>query len=233
MDFGHYTYFILDLFTLSLPLALSFDKKVHYFRRWKYLAPAIAAPAIPFLIWDHFFTEAGIWGFSPEYILGIYIGGKLPLEEVLFFFVVPYACVFIYDCANRYIPTAYRKHKVGGVTYSLMAFLLIWGLFYFDHLYTSITFFSLAAALFLNFKYMPVNHLGQIYRAWLICLAPFAFVNGALTALPVVWYDDAQNLGFRLGSIPFEDIFYGMLLFVLNITVYDYLRHKNNDVWQR
>jgi len=55
-------------------------------------------------------------------------------------------------------------------------------------------------------------------------------VNGLLTGTgldkPVVWYNEAEIIGWRIGSIPFEDVFYGMLLILCNVLVYEWLKQK-------
>ncbi len=67
--------------------------------------PAVFTIAIPFLIWDQYFTINGVWGFNETYLQGFFIG-SLPLEEVLFFFLIPYCCVFIYEVLIAYFPNA-------------------------------------------------------------------------------------------------------------------------------
>jgi lycopene cyclase domain-containing protein len=58
--------------------------------------------------------------------------------------------------------------------------------------------------------------LNKFYFSYLVLLIPFTIVNGILTGTgleePVVWYNDLENMGFRILTIPFEDVFYGMLL---------------------
>ena len=96
-----YLYLILDLSILLMIIPLSFDKKVSYVSTWKSAFLAIGFVGVPFLIWDILFTEWGIWGFNDSYLSGIYLY-NLPIEEVLFFIVVPFACTFIYACAKAY-----------------------------------------------------------------------------------------------------------------------------------
>jgi lycopene cyclase domain-containing protein len=85
----HYTYFLILAASLAGPLALSFDKKVAFYKNWKYVFPAMIIPALLYIAWDVYFTEIGVWSFNEGYISGIKLI-KLPLEEVLFFFIVPY-----------------------------------------------------------------------------------------------------------------------------------------------
>ena len=67
-----------------------------------------------------------------------------------------------------------------------------------------------------------------------VLLLPFFIVNGILTGTgldsPVVWYNDNENLGLRVLTIPVEDIFYGMELIFLNLLIYQKLKlpkHKS------
>ena len=99
---SHYTYLVLDIASVLFPLALSFDKKVAFYKLWKYLFPAMVISGAFFILWDVLFTAQGVWGFNPKYITGINVF-NLPIEEVLFFVCVPYSCVFIYEVFNAYV----------------------------------------------------------------------------------------------------------------------------------
>jgi lycopene cyclase domain-containing protein len=215
-----YLYLSLNLLTLLLPLALSFDKKVAFYRRWKYLFPVMAGVALFFIVWDMWFTSMGVWGFNPRYLSGIYLY-NLPIEEVLFFFTVPYACVFIYECVKAYMPLHLFGNRAGQISKAIFLFTLFVGAVQYEKWYTSVTFLLTAAAVVGVRWGIKAPWLGRFYVAWLICLIPFFLVNGILTgsgiAEPVVWYRSSEIIGIRLGSIPFEDAFYGMLLVLLNV----------------
>lgn len=223
---NHYTYFIILAVALAGPLILSFDKKVAFYKKWKYLFPAMLLPAIFYIVWDSWFTSMGVWAFNPEYITG-HIIFNLPAEEVLFFFVVPYCCVFIYECILCYFPYIKNTANADVVLKLLAAILLITGAFFYYKYYTVFSFIllSLFIAGYYRFKkYFSEFKTAVFLTSYVIILIPFLLVNGFLTALPVVIYNNAENLGIRIYTIPLEDIFYGMLLVFMNLIIYEKLK---------
>jgi lycopene cyclase domain-containing protein len=227
---SHYTYFLILAASLAGPLALSFDKKVAFYKNWKYLFPAMIIPALLYIVWDIYFTENGMWSFNPEYITGINLY-NLPLEEVLFFFVVPYCCVFIYACIRAYFPNLINKKSADQILMSLAIGLLITGVINADKYYTSWTFIFNGVFILIIYsvrKYFKTFDALSFLISYAICLIPFLLVNGFLTAIPVVIYNDAENLGIRIYTIPFEDAFYGMLLVLMNIVIYEKLKTQNS-----
>jgi lycopene cyclase domain-containing protein len=224
----HLTYLLILAASLAGPLALSFDKKVAFYKKWKYLFPAMLLPAIAYIAWDIFFTEKGVWSFNSEYITGIKLI-NLPIEEVLFFFVVPYCCLFIYECIGAYFPGLKIK-AFGNTVLKLLALLLfITGIIFYNRYYTAWTFIFTAlfiTLIYLFRKYFRSFNATLFVVAYIVILIPFLLVNGFLTALPVVLYNNAENLGIRIYTIPVEDIFYGMLLILMNVAIYEKLKEK-------
>ena len=107
--------------------------------------------------------------------------------------------------------------------------LLISGSYFYNKQYTSFTFLflSIFIAILLNTKFFFKDfHATYFLMAYAIILIPFLLVNGLLTAIPVVIYNDMENLGRRIYTIPVEDIFYGMLLVMMDIAIYEKLRNR-------
>ena len=179
------------------------------------------ATALIFILWDVLFTSLGVWSFNPQYILGFYIS-YLPLEEVLFFIVIPYASIFIYECIAAYIsrewfPKAgHYLSGLAGLTLLLTAALNI------DKMYTFTAFFS-AGGLLLYLALIRAPFALTFLLGYVITLLPFMLINGILTALPVVSYNPTEMLNYRLFTIPVEDIFYGLSLILTTLLVYEAL----------
>jgi lycopene cyclase domain-containing protein len=223
-----YLYLLLNLISWLPPFILSFDKKVAYFRRWKYLIPSIFIVGVIFILWDVLFTRWGIWGFNGKYLTGIQFI-HLPLEELLFFFTIPFASVFIYDCLKAYFPEWNFTRAGIWIALILALVLMMAGIYNLTKWYTSVTFILLSYLLF-YLAYRKAAYLGKFFMAYLIVLIPFFVINGILTgsgiAEQVVWYNDDEILGIRLLTIPVEDLFYGMLLVLGNISLYEYFQSR-------
>ncbi|HEY0030319.1 MAG TPA: lycopene cyclase domain-containing protein [Bacteroidia bacterium] len=223
----HYTYILLLAFTLSYPLFKSFEKKVNYVSKWKHLLPALVFSASIFIAWDVWFTSIGIWQFNAQYVIGVFIAG-LPIEEWLFFLIVPFSCVFIYEVMNYFVKKDILASYSKFISTLLILSLIAIGALYFERIYTSITFISLGVFLFIHQFILKSPYLGRFYLAWTVCLIPFTIVNGVLTAMPVLIYNNLYNLNIRIYTIPLEDVFYGMLNILLVITIYEYCKLRKS-----
>jgi lycopene cyclase domain-containing protein len=220
----HYTYLLLNIVTLFFPFVLSFDKKVAFYNKWPQLVWGIGITGAFFIVWDMLKTYYGVWAFNPEYLIGIYIG-NLPIEEWLFFLTVPYACVFIYECLKAYLPD-YLEKPSRYIAPVIALLLFITGVLSYGKMYTFITFLFTALFLVLYINVFKNRLGGYFWMGYIVHLIPFFIVNGVLTSLPVVIYNDAENLGIRLFTIPAEDTIYSMLLLLMNIGIYEYVGQK-------
>lgn len=220
-----YTYLLINFFTLLFPVILSFDKRVQFYKSWKFIAPGIIITGIVFLFWDILFTIKGVWSFNTDYIVGLRFL-QLPIEEILFFLTVPFACIFIYACLNYYVKWE-MNIRLTRIISNLLIILSVWLLiFNYQKLYTLIT-FSLLLVLITLLQYVfKVKWLNRYYVTYVVALIPFYVMNGLLTSMPVVLYNNVQNLGNRVGTIPVEDHFYCMSLLLMNIAFFEYFRHK-------
>ncbi|HEK19695.1 lycopene cyclase domain-containing protein [Mucilaginibacter sp.] len=217
-----YTYLIINILTIFFPVVLSFDKRVAFVKTWKFIWPGMAITGIIFLFWDVLFTIYGVWSFNDQYIIGLRFFG-LPLEEILFFLTVPFACIFIYACLHYYVKWQMPPTVAKGISIVLMFVSLILLAVYHNRLYTAVTFALLPVVLLFTFK---KQWLSKFYLAYIVSLLPFYIVNGLLTSIPVVLYNNAQNMAIRVTTIPFEDHFYSMALLLMNIAFYEYYKNR-------
>ena len=91
-------------FTVLGSFWLEIVLKVNVLRRIGRWARSILPVAILFLIWDAYAIANHHWYFDKKQILGIYIPFHIPLEEVLFFIVVPIAAIMTLEAVRRVKP---------------------------------------------------------------------------------------------------------------------------------
>lgn len=219
-----YTYLLLDVGSVLVPFVVSFESRLKFYRSWPALFPALLITAAFFIVWDHYLTLWGVWSFNPKYVCGLWIWG-LPIEEWLFFILIPYSCLFIYGSLNTLYPTPPFRKSARNIFTVWFVITSIVALLSYDKLYTGVK-VSMSSALLAFACYRNPEWLGKFLRAYLVSLIPFLVVNGVLTALPVVSYNDAENLGIRIFTIPIEDTQYMLLMLLMNTFLFEYFSRQ-------
>lgn len=225
-----YLYLFLNIASFSIPFIFSFESRwMHFIRFWKPYFTAIILVGLFFIIWDIYFAYQNIWGFNDQYLVGIRFF-KLPLEEWLFFLLIPYSSNFIHYSLQYFFPKATLTKKTAFLI-TLFLFLISFTvtILNFDRTYTAVNFgvFSMLMLLQLIFKW---PHINRFYLSFLIIYVPFILVNSALTGSftenPVVFYNNEENLNLRIGTMPVEDSFYCFSMLYGSILLFEFLKKR-------
>lgn len=219
-----YTYLLINFFTVIVCLIASFDKRIRFYRYFTAFLLAATTVGIPFILWDVIFTAKGVWWFNFTYTTGISIAG-LPIEEVLFFFCIPFSCVFTYFCLNRFFNLQRWNSLNNLIVFIALIVCSVFAMLFFDRLYTFTTaMVCIITLLFLHFI-SKRTWIGKASFVYFVLTPGFLLVNGVLTGSglvsPVVNYNAAEFLGFRILTIPVEDAVYGYVLFLLNLYFFE------------
>tara|TARA_Y100000589_G_scaffold317298_1_gene343089 strand:- start:21771 stop:22544 length:774 start_codon:yes stop_codon:yes gene_type:complete len=217
---NHIYYFLVLFWVIVFPLIFSFHKKFYFVDKWNLFIKSVFPVAVIFIAWDVFFTYKKIWWFNQEYITGVKLF-NLPVEEILFFFVIPYACVFTFYNIAKFIPANKIKTSYTRIFFTLLLILsIILAVYYHSQWYTFTTFLLLSFTLF---YFLFIKHdnifLNYFLLEYLLTIPGFLFSNGILTGSfmvdkPIVYYNPKHHIGLRVMNIPIEDFFYGMIMLI-------------------
>lgn len=205
--------------TAVVPLALSFARwQLRWGKReWLRLLRVFMLVSVPFVLLDALSHARGWWAYNPHFITGVRLAG-LPLEEIMFFFVIPFACLYLYSAAVRVA----KDSPIG----RLWLWRMVLGIFVAASILLAATqpkertivdaavFIAVAVAAMVR----PPTRLGALWLTVVVGL--FLVVNTVLTALPIVTYDTAFGSAYRLGTIPFEDVLYNFNFLYLCLLVW-------------
>jgi len=219
------TYLLIDFLIIILPLIVSFFPYLSFYKKFPYVLFSIFAGGLFFVTWDIIATMRGDWSFNPEYVMGISFAG-LPLEEVLFFIVVPYSLLLLYEQAafifkDRTVPWKQGAGYAAGMILILVSFLFI------GKNYTFMAIFS-AGIVFLGMSLFYSDIMVSLaFWAYLISgFLLFILFNYFLTSLPIVIYSPSAVYGVRFLTIPLEDFFYNFTM--MSVYLAFYLWAKDN-----
>jgi len=86
----------------TAPLEIFLRTRVY--ARWPRLVVTLVPVAVVFSAWDVAAIAAGWWHYDGDYLVGVTLFGRLPLEELLFFFVIPTCAVLTLEAVRARKP---------------------------------------------------------------------------------------------------------------------------------
>lgn len=205
--------------TVVIPLVLSFARWQFRWSQqdWLRLLQVFVFVSVPFVLLDVLSHDRGWWAYNSHFITGVRLGG-LPLEEIMFFFVIPFACLYLYSAAVRAAkdsPIGLRwlwRVVLGVFTVASMALAVIQPE---ERTIVDVVLFTVVATVA---TVRPPTRIGALWLTVVVGL--FLVVNTVLTALPIVTYDPVFGSAYRLGTIPLEDVLYNFSFLYLALLVW-------------
>jgi lycopene cyclase domain-containing protein len=220
-----YLYALLMGFSFFSVFFLSFDSKVAYARKWKFLLPGILLVGLPFIMWDVQFTAWEVWGFNSRYYSGWKIMG-LPIEEWLFFAVIPFACAFIYENIRVKLGNKLPHRLETWISPLLILGFLTLGILAWGKSYSAITYLLTGGVYLLHYLYGAAVFRARFLLSFAWSFIPFLLVDGGLTGIateqPIVVYNPEEFYGWRMWTVPVDDAVYGFLLLFGVIGIYEW-----------
>ena len=224
-----YEYLIFNIIVLAGPLFFGSFKKFYFFNYWRPAIISIAFSAIPFIIWDIFVTNRH-WYFADKYTLGIRIF-ELPIEEIMFFITVPFACLFTWVMLNNFNNTNHKKYFTSEQTFDENFFISVISVFFlflilisliFKKEYTSISLTFLIGSIIFDKMFGAKIIRYKLFWIYLSIVSLFTLIfNGYLTWRPIVTYNEVYQIGFRIFTVPIEDFLFGYSLIILSTTIFE------------
>ena len=101
-------------YLIVLGLCLLITAPLELFGKGVYRQPlrifrAVAPVATVFLVWDVLAIAAGFWWYNGKYLIGIEVPPRIPVEEVLFFVVIPLCGLLTYNAVTTILDWNKRR----------------------------------------------------------------------------------------------------------------------------
>ena len=98
------SYLAMLIFTIVASFWLEIAFKVHVLRRMKRVLLSLLPISLGFLIWDAYAIAQGHWYFDKKQVTGINGPFNIPIEEILFFLIIPIAVLMTLEGVARIKP---------------------------------------------------------------------------------------------------------------------------------
>lgn len=178
---------------------------------WNRLLYVYLVVSVPFVLIDSISHARGWWAYNSQHVGSASFLG-LPIEECLFFFVIPFACLYLYSAMAKLkvlSSPVTRQWLYIALCLSVLFAVLTAVMQPLERTIVDAILLALVVGIFIFVR-------PRITRAFLVwvgaVLILFFVTNSILTGLPIVTYDHAFGSAMRIGSVPIEDFWYNFSL---------------------
>lgn len=105
----HLTYLAVLAACLLSAVWLEPVLRVGVLRQWPRLLRTLIPVAVAFSLWDVAAIAAGQWSYDGGQLVDVTLPGRLPLEEVLFFLVVPLCSILGFEAVRTVLRRRERR----------------------------------------------------------------------------------------------------------------------------
>jgi len=99
MDRFQYLSLMALCLVVTAPLEVLFDARVY--RRPRRLVRAVAPVVVVFYVWDAIAIARGHWFFNPAYVTGWTLPFGVPVDELVFFVVIPVCALLAFEAVRN------------------------------------------------------------------------------------------------------------------------------------
>ena len=224
-----FEYLLFNFVVIAGPIVSQFSRRIKHVSRWRLKLLVNGIVMIPYVIWD-VLVAGSHWWFNEAYTLGFRLLG-LPIEEWLFFITVPFGCLLVWETlphADSWLIRLKPLRYVRMILYPTLP-IGVW-VFSTGKQYTGLVLFCFGLVALVDVL-LGVDLLlcPKTYLYLAIVSVLILVFNGYLTARPVVLYGETYQIGYRIFTIPLEDIGYGFTLMLFNAMIYERLRTDRHE----
>ena len=108
MEHGRYLMLLLACLLVTLPLEFVLQARVYRRVRARLCSP-VGAARVVFCVWDIVGIQRGVWTYNPRFVTGVELPFSLPLEELLFFLVIPICGLLTYEAVGHVLRLGRRR----------------------------------------------------------------------------------------------------------------------------
>lgn len=105
----NFSYLLILLFVLIGSGWLEFVMRTRLLPRWRSFLLTLVPVVAVFSLWDTYAIQSGHWYFNPDKITGILVWGGIPIDEILFFIVIPVASILTLEAVKSAKPQWWKS----------------------------------------------------------------------------------------------------------------------------
>lgn len=220
-----FTFLLLALGLLILPLIFHFDQKIFKNGNFKAALGASLISAIIFSTITVVLQLLGIFAFDIENTIGVVVK-DIPLEQYLLNFSFSFTAISLFQYLNIKFPNNNLQKYSLALSNLLLGLCVAFLFFGYPKWYTLSTFAILLILLFLIEYVGKLRFMYRAYRVFAVMLIPFYFIYGFLFWNDIVMVAKDQLTGMYVAKIPVENHFISLAMVLVSIYMFEFFKSK-------